>query len=82
MSRSTYFWNTAVPCGSGNSQNVVQLNSYKDKHYFVIPYPTLQPLLKKFSHESVHAIARNPNIELQYVGHYSRSDLEHHIKTR
>ena len=29
LSRRTYFWDTAVPCGSKNSHNVVQLNPTK-----------------------------------------------------
>ena len=31
LSRRTYFWDTAVPCGSENSHNVVQLNPDEDK---------------------------------------------------
>ena len=31
LSRLTYFWDTAVPCGSENSNNVVQLNPDEDK---------------------------------------------------
>ena len=33
LSRRTYFWDTAVPCGSENSHNVVQLNPDEDKYY-------------------------------------------------
>ena len=40
------------------------------------------PPLKKFSIESICAIARNPNINLQPIGIYSRSDIQHHIKTQ
>ena len=39
----------------------------------------MQPL-KKFSPESIRAIARNPNIDLQSVGIYSKSDIQHHIR--
>ena len=47
--RRTYFWDTAVPCGSKNSHNVVQLNPDEDKYYLLTPYPTLmQPLKKRF----------------------------------
>ena len=56
LSRRTYFWDTAVPCGSENSHNVVQLN-------LLTPYPTLMQSLKEFSPESIRAIARNPNIQ-------------------
>ena len=62
LSRRTYFWDTAVPCGSKNSHNVVQLNRDEDKYYLLIPYPTLMPPLKQFSPESISAIARNPDI--------------------
>ena len=36
----------------------------------------------KFSPESIRAIARNPNIDLQTIGIYSKSDIEHHIRTQ
>ena len=35
--------------------------------------------LKKFSPESIKAIAHNPNIDLQLIGIYSKSDIQHHI---
>ena len=41
----------------------------------------MQPL-KKFSPESIRAIARNPNIDLQLIGIYSKSDIQHHIRTQ
>ena len=37
----------------------------------------MQPL-KKFSPESIRAIARNANINLQSIGIYSNSDIQHH----
>ena len=43
LSRRTYFWDTTVPCGSENSQNVVQLNPDEDKYFLLTPYPTLLP---------------------------------------
>ena len=46
-------------CGSKNSHNVVQLNPDEDKYYLFTPYPTLMQPLKKFSPESIRAIARN-----------------------
>ena len=50
LSRRTYFWNTAVPCGSEDSHNVVQLKPREDKYYLLTPYPTLmQPLKKVFT---------------------------------
>ena len=48
LSRRTYFWDTAVPCGSENSHNVLQLNPDEDKYYLLTPYPTLLQPLKKF----------------------------------
>ena len=41
----------------------------------------MQPL-KKFSPESIRATARNPNIELQSIEIYSKSDIQHHIRTQ
>ena len=41
----------------------------------------MQPL-KKFSPESIRTIARNPNIDLQSIGIYSKSDIQHHIRTQ
>ena len=72
LSRSTYFWDLAVPCGSENSHNVVQLNPDKHKYYLLKPYPKLKQPLKKFSPESIIAIARNPYIDLQSIAIYSK----------
>ena len=82
LSRRTYFWDTAVPCGSENSHSLVQLNPDEYKYYLLTPYPTLMQSLKKFSPESIRAIARNPNIDLQSIGIYSKSDIQHHIRTQ
>ena len=38
--------------------------------------------LKKFSPESIRAIARNPNLDLQSIGKYSKSDIQYHIRTQ
>ena len=62
LSRRTFFSDTAVPCGSENVHNAVQLNPNEDKYYRLTPYPTLLPPLKKFSTNCICAIARNPNI--------------------
>ena len=56
LSRRTYFWDTAVPCGSENSHNVVQLNPDEDKYYLLTPYPTLMPPLKSF-HQKVSELS-------------------------
>ena len=82
LSLRTYFWDTAVPCGSKNSHNVVQLKPDEDKYYILTPQPTLMQHFKKFSPESIRAIARNPNIHLQSIGIYSKSDIQHHIRTQ
>ena len=80
--RRIFFWNTTVPCGSKNSHNVIQLNPDEDKYYLLTTYPTLMQPLKKFSPESIRAIARNPNIDLQSIGIYSKSDIQQHIRTQ
>ena len=41
----------------------------------------MQPL-KNISPESIRAIARNPNIDLQSICIYSQSDIQHHIRTQ
>ena len=41
----------------------------------------MQPL-KKFSPESIRAIARNPNIDLKSIETNSKSDIQHHIRTQ
>ena len=38
--------------------------------------------LKKILPENIHAIARNPNIALQPILVYSKSDLQHHNRTQ
>ena len=81
LSRQTYFWDIAVPRGSESSHNVVQLNPDEDKYYLLTPYPTLLQSLKKFSPESIRAVARNTNMNLQSIGVYSKSDIQHHIRT-
>ena len=82
LSKRTNFWETAGPCGSKNSHNVVQLNPDENKYYLLTPYHTLMPPLKKFSPESIKAFARNPNIDLQSIGIYSKSDIQQHISTQ
>ena len=82
FSRRTSFWDTANPCGSENSHNVVQVNPDQDKCYFLTPYPTLMQPLKKFSPETIRAFARNLKTDLQSIGIYSKSDIQHHIRTQ
>ena len=72
----------AVLWGSENSHKVVQLNPDEDKNYFLALNPTHMQPPKKFSPESIRAIARNSNINSQSIGIYSKSDLEHHIRTQ
>ena len=82
LSRRTCFWDTAVPYGSKNSHNGVQLNPDEDKYYLLAPYPTIIPPLKTFSPESTRFIAGNPNTDLQSIGIYSRSNIQHHTRTQ
>ena len=77
LSRRTYFWDTTVPYGSENSHNVVQLNPDEDTYYLLTP----EVFTRKFSPESIRGIARNPNIDLQSIGIYSRSNMQRHIRT-
>ena len=44
------------------------------KNIFINTYPTLKPHLKK-SPKSIHAIARNPILDLQPIGIQSNSDM-------
>ena len=46
---------------------------------YTIPYT--YATTKKFSPQSIRAIARNPNIDLQSIGIYSKSDIQDHIRT-
>ena len=82
LSRRTHFWDTAVSCGSEISHNIVPLNPDEGKYYLLTPYPTLMQPFKKFSPESIRAIARNPNIDLQSIRIYSISDIQHLIRTQ
>ena len=38
------------------------------------------PPLKKNSPGSIRAIGRNPNIDLQSISIYSKSDIQHHMR--
>ena len=58
------------------------MNPDEDKHYLLTPYPTQEQPLKKVSPESIRTIARNPNIDLQSIGFYSKYDVHHLIQTR
>ena len=57
------------------------MNPDENKYYLLKPYPTLMQSLKKFS-QSIRAIVRNPNIDLQSIGICSKSDIQHHIRTQ
>ena len=63
------------PCGSENKPR-----RRKVLPTYTIPY--INATIKKFSPEKIRAIARNPNIDLQLVGIYSKSDIQHHIRTQ
>ena len=47
LSKRTYFWDTAVPCGSENSHNVVQLNPDEDKYYLLVNAITQKNFTRK-----------------------------------
>ena len=81
LSKRTYFWDTAVPCGSENSHNVVQLNPDEDKYYLLTPYPTLMLSLKKFHPKASELLLviqiLNYN-QLEYIqNQISNTTLEH-----
>ena len=40
------------------------------------------PPLKNYSPESIRAIAANPNIDLESIGIYSKSDMQHYKRTQ
>ena len=82
LSRRTYFWDTAVPYGSENINEIVQLNPDQDKYYLLQPYLKFMPPLTKFAPESIKAIARNQNIDLKSICIYSRLDKQRHIRTQ
>ena len=65
-----------------NSHNVVQLNPDEDKYYLLTPYPTLKQPLKEFTPETIRAIARKPNLDLQSIAIYSKIGIQHHIRTQ
>ena len=67
---------------SEKSHNIIQLIPDEDKHYLLMPYPTLMQPLKNFSPERVIAVALDPNIDLQSIGIYSKFEIQHHIRTK
>ena len=60
LSRRIYFWDTAVPCGSKNSHNVVKLNPDEDKYYLLTPYPIIMQPLKKFQPKVIELLLSIP----------------------
>ena len=82
LSRRTYFWDTANTCGSENSYKIVQLSPVEENDYLLTPYPTFMQPLKKFPPESIRAIARNVNIDLESIIISSKSDIQHHKRTQ
>ena len=80
VSGRTYFWDTAVPCGSENSHKVVQLNPDEDKYYLLTPNPSLMQPLKSFHQKALEllpafqisiynrsAYFQNPKFNITYV---------------
>ena len=82
LSRRSYFWDGySSTMWIRKSHKVAQSKLDEDKYYLLTPYPTLLLALKKFSTESIRAIAQNPNIDLQSIGIFSKPDIQHHIRT-
>ena len=82
LSGRTNFWDTAVPCGSENSHNVVQLNPDEDKYYLLTPYPTLMQSLSKIFHPKASELLLVTQIsiynQLEYIlNQISNTTLEH-----
>ena len=81
-SPADFFFGYSSPIWIKRQPQGIQLNPDEDKNYLLTPYPTLMQPLKKLSPESIRAIACNPNIDLQSIGIYSKSDIQHHIRTQ
>ena len=80
LSGWTHFWEVAVLCGSEYNHNVVQPNANQDKKIMsshTLPHHNAS--LKTISTESIRPIARNPTIDLQSIGIYSKPNVKHHI---
>ena len=60
-------------------RRTIKLRRRKVQSTYTMPY--IKPTIKKVSPESIRAIARNPNIDLQSIGIYSKADIQHHIRT-
>ena len=80
--RRTNFWDIAFQCGSDKNHNVVLLNPNENKFYLLTQDPTLKPSFKKISPETIRAKARNPIKNSQSIVTFSRSDIQHHIRTQ
>ena len=76
---SLIFLGYSCPIGSEISHNVAQLEPYKDQFYQLKPNLVLLPFSIKFLPETIRAIARNSNIDLQSIGKYY---IQHHICTQ
>ena len=55
LSRRTYFWDTAVPYGSENSHNVVQLSPNEDKNYLFTPIPSIDAIIEQIFTKKAYA---------------------------
>ena len=78
--KTNIIWVTAVPLGSEYSHNVVQMNHEEVKLDLLAPCSTSKPPQKKFSPKKLCTRARNPNIDLQPKGIFSKSNIQHHIQ--
>ena len=71
-----------MPFGSKTKHNVVQLNPNENKCFILTPYPTSMQTLNNFPPENLSITTRNSNIDLQFIGKYFNSDMQHHIRTQ
>ena len=58
------------------------IKSRRRKSLSTYTIPQINATTKKFSTESIRAIAGNSNIDLQSIGIYSKSDIQYHIRTQ
>ena len=64
------------------NHNVVLLNPNENKLYLLTQDPILKPSFNKFSPKTICAKARNPIKDSQSIVIFSRSDIQHHIRTQ
>ena len=82
--KGTYYRITLIPKKHHHYMFSKIKAALKESQYSIkiknTPYPTLMQPLKKISPESIRALARNLNIDLQSIGSYSKSDIQHFVE--